>query len=141
MKRVLNSILATGCVMVAISMAAVPANSQTIAVQVANIALKSGESTELGDVFWINANCKSMLKATPKVEVLDGPPGVQVAIKEAMVVPRVYSCARPVNGGKLVISASDIDDQSYTQMTLRVTYKTSTGERQRSRVVNVSLFP
>jgi hypothetical protein len=81
------------------------------------------------------------LNGTPTVEIVDGPPGVSVAVKDAMVVPRWLNCAKPVPGGKLMISAKDIEDASYTRLTIRVTFKTKDGERQRSEVYNLSLFP
>jgi hypothetical protein len=77
----------------------------------------------------------------PEVEVLDGPPGVTVAVREAMVTPRAFGCAKPVNGGKVIISAKDIDEPSYSTMTVRYKYKTREGERLFSKVYNVSLFP
>jgi hypothetical protein len=117
------------------------AQAQTIQFTVHDIALKSGESSELGDVYFISSNCKSMLKGTPEVEIMDGPPGVTVAINPAKVVPRFYGCANPVAGGKLTISAKDIQEQSYTRMVLRVNYKTLNGDRQHSKSINVALFP
>ena len=117
------------------------ATAQTIYFGVNDIALKNGESTELGQVYYIGTNCKSLLKGTPAVEILDGPPGVTAAINEAKVVPREFGCASPVPGGKLVISAQDIEDYSRTRMVLRIKLKTSLGDRQLSRDVNISLFP
>ena len=117
------------------------AQAQTIQFTVRDIALKSGESTEFGDVFFIGTNCKSLLKDTPVVEILDGPPGVTAVVNEAKVVPHAYGCASPVAGGKLVISARDIKDYSYTRMVLRITYKTLDGDRQRSQDINIALFP
>ena len=117
------------------------AKSQTIQRTVHDIALKNGETSELGDVYYINSNCKSMLKATPEVEILDGPPGVTVAINAANIVPRSHSCAKPVPGGKLTITAKDIQEQSYTRMVLRINYKTLSGDRQRSANYNIALFP
>jgi hypothetical protein len=96
------------------------AQAQTIQFTVKEIALKNGDSTELGDVYYISTNCKSMLKSTPEVEILDGPPGVAATINAAKVVPRGLGCANPVSGGKLVITAKDIRDYSYTRMVIRI---------------------
>jgi hypothetical protein len=115
--------------------------AQTIQPSVRDIALKSGESTELSDIYLIGLNCKSLLKDTPVVEILDGPPGVTAVVNAAKVVPHGYSCANPVAGGKLVITAKDVQDYSYTRMVLRVTYKTVNGERQYSEELNIALFP
>jgi len=117
------------------------ARAQTIHFFVTNIAMKNGESIEVGDIYFIAADCRSLLTGTPEVEVMDGPPGVAVAIKQAMVVPRGYGCAKPVSGGKLVITANDIEDYSHTRMVRRIKYKTRSGDRMRSQHVNVTLFP
>jgi hypothetical protein len=118
------------------------ASAQTIYFGVNDIALKNGESTEFAEVYHIGANCKSLLKATPEVEILDGPPGVAAAIQEAKIVPRDFGCASPVPGGKLVISAQGkIEDYSRTRMVLRIKLKTSQGDRQYTHDVNISLFP
>jgi hypothetical protein len=106
-----------------------------------SVALKNGESFELADAYWISSTCKSMLVGTPEVEVLDGPPGVTVTIKEAMVTPRYLNCATPIKGGKVIISAKDIDEPSYTTLTIRFKLKTKEGERRVSQVYNISLFP
>jgi hypothetical protein len=103
-------------------------------------ALKNGESVEVGPVYWVS-QCKSLLKSTPEVEILEGPPGLQAAIKASMVLPRHQRCGAKVPGGLLVISAKDIEDPSYTNLTLRITYRTRDGERKLSHVFNLSLMP
>src|SRR5262249_5603414 len=115
------------------------AAAQTL-VGATSIALKSGETAELGQLYWV-INCRSQLKATPTVEIVDGPPGVSVTVKDAMVVPRFQGCAKPVAGGKVTIAAREIDDYSYSRLTLRITYRTRDGDRQASAVYNLSLFP
>lgn len=104
------------------------------------IALKSGESVELGDLFWV-VNCRSVLKSTPEAEILDGPPAVSVAVKAAMVTPRAQRCPKPVPGGTLVITAGGIEDVSYTALTIRITYRGRDGDRKPSLTYNLSLFP
>jgi hypothetical protein len=116
------------------------ANAQTIT-PTPSIALKNGETFELPNAYYISTSCKSLLVATPEVEILDGPPGVSVSIKEAMVTPRGYNCAKPVTGGKVIISAKDVDEPSFSTMTLRYKFKTRDGERFLSQVYKISLFP
>ena len=117
------------------------AKAQTIYFGVHNLALKSGESAELGEVYYISHDCKSLLKGAPEVEVLDGPPGVTAAIKEEKIVPRTFGCTKPVPGGKLIITASEIEEYGRARMVLRIKMKTSVGDRQYSRDVNISLIP
>jgi hypothetical protein len=130
-----------GIAILFLACAAEHAQAQTIQFDVDDVALRNGESVEFGDVYLIGANCRSLLTATPEVEVMDGPPGVTVSIKQAMVVPRYHGCGKPVTGGKMLFFASNVEDYSYTRMVLRVTYKTRSGNVQRSQHVNVTLFP
>lgn len=103
-------------------------------------ALKSDESVEVGDVYYV-LNCRSLLTGTPEVTILDGPPGVTAAVVDAQVTPRLQQCAKPVKGGKLVLKADKIEDQSQTVMTIRVKYKTKDGDREKSLTFGMSLFP
>ncbi len=104
------------------------------------IALKSGETLDLGRLYWVT-NCRSVLTATPQVEILEGPPQVLAAVKEDMILPRREGCAKKVSGGMLTLTAKEIDDPSFTHLTLRVLYKTKDGERKYSHVVNLQLLP
>ena len=105
-----------------------------------SLALKAGESAEIGDLF-IVANCRSLLKSTPQATILSGPPNVTVEVKDADVMPRIAQCSRPVKGGKLLIKAGDVQDESETTMTIRISYDTKDGPRQSGYNVNLSLFP
>jgi hypothetical protein len=116
------------------------AKAQTIT-PTPSIALKNGETFELPDAYYISTACRSLLIATPEVEILEGPPGVSVAIKEAMVTPRASNCAKPVTGGKVIISAKDVDGPSFSTMTLRYKFKTRDGDRFLSQVYKIALFP
>jgi hypothetical protein len=104
------------------------------------VALKSGETTELGLVYYI-ARCRSILTSTPEAEILEGPSQVAVSVKQEMVLPRYQQCASRVPGGKLMITAKEIEDPSYSSLTIRVTYKTKDGERKLSQVFNLHLLP
>jgi len=46
-----------------------------------------------------------------------------------------------VRGGTLIVTAKDISEPKQATLTYRVKYKTKEGDRQRSGVYNVSLFP
>jgi hypothetical protein len=117
------------------------AQAQTMALSgVQTIALKSGESAELGNLYYIS-NCKSILTSTPEVEIIDGPPGVTASVREEMVPARMQKCASPVKGGKLFLAVKDVGDQSFSTLTLRITYRTRDGDRKLSHVFNLELFP
>lgn len=117
------------------------AQAQTIHVPVEEVALRNGESVEFGEVYLIGGDCSSVLTSAPEVEVMDGPPGVAVAIERAMVIPYGHGCDGAVLGGKMNITARGITDYSYSRMTLRITYTTPSGSLQRSQHINITLFP
>ena len=104
------------------------------------IALKDGESVELGNVYWVS-NCRSIMVGIPEIEILEGPREVTLAVKEGMVLPRRQNCASKVPGGTIVATAKDVKEPSEAKLTYRVKYKTKDGERQTSNVYNFSLFP
>jgi hypothetical protein len=88
-----------------------------------SLAIKNGESTELGSV-WYVANCRSIMIGLPEVEILEGPPGLTLSIKEAMVLPRRLNCAKEVPGGILVATAKDVADPVQGKLVYRIKYKT-----------------
>jgi hypothetical protein len=128
-----NTIIAIG---VAIFLSSAAAHAQSTL----RVALKNGESVDIGPVYFIT-NCKSIVIGRPEVEILEGPPEVTVSIREEMVLPRVQNCAQKVPGGTVVLTAKDVTASKEAKLTYRVKYKTKDGDRQRGVVVNVSLFP
>jgi hypothetical protein len=116
------------------------AQAQSWQMNTQSLALKSGESTEVSDLYWV-VNCRSLLTTTPEVTILDGPPGVSATVTEAMVTPRFQQCPKPVAGGKLKVTAGTIEDQSNSIMTIRIRYKTRDGIRDKSMTFTVALFP
>ena len=106
-----------------------------------NVVLKSGESYEYGP-FYVVINCRSMLKGTPAAEIVEGPPGVSVTMKDEMVLPRAHNCPNRVLGATMVISAGkEIEDPSDTRLIVRVTYKTRDGDKKSNNTFNLSLLP
>lgn len=104
------------------------------------MALKSGESEEVIDLYVVQ-NCLSQLNSPPQVEVVDGPPGVTASLKEDMVLPRLQKCPGKVKGAKLVVRAGTVEDPSFSQLTVRVTFDTRDGIRKQTFVINLSLIP
>jgi hypothetical protein len=109
---------------------------------VPDIALKSGETLELGSVYFIQLqNCRSLLLATPGAEILEGPQGVTVTVREGEVVPRAGNCAKKIQGGTLLLKApQQINDSGFARLVIRVTYKTKDGERKESLIYDLTLL-
>ncbi len=104
------------------------------------LALKGGESVEVGSVYYVS-NCRSIMIGIPEVEVLESPELVTISIKEGMVLPRRFNCANRVPGGTMVLTAKQVSEPVEAKLTYRIKYKTKDGDRQTSGVYNLSLFP
>ena len=104
------------------------------------LALKSGESVELGAVYWV-INCRSVMIGLPEIEILEGLDGESLSIKEGMVMARRLNCPKPVPGGTLFITAKDVSEPTEGKLTYRLKYKTKDGDRQTSGAYRVSLYP
>jgi hypothetical protein len=105
------------------------------------IALKSGETAEIGNLFWV-ANCRSLLNGPMTVEVLEGPPDVTASIKDQKIVPHAQNCAKPVAGGVLLLTApKEVKERKQAKLILRVKYPTVDGERQKGHDIDLTLVP
>jgi|HubBroStandDraft_2_1064218.scaffolds.fasta_scaffold716286_1 hypothetical protein len=104
-------------------------------------ALKSGETAEIVNLWWV-ANCRSLLKGPMTVEILEGPPGVTASIREQKIVPHTQNCAKPVEGGVLLLTApTEIKERTQAKLILRVKYPTADGERQKGHDIDLTLVP
>ena len=125
----------TALILAAPALIAGPATARSV------FSLKSGESVDVGDVYWA-AKCKSLLKGDPTAEVLDGPPEVTVSIRKQDITPRGKACTKPVPGGIIVITApKEIKAKAEGKVTVRLKVPTVDGERQSNREYDVKLFP
>jgi hypothetical protein len=105
------------------------------------VALKSGETTELGNLFFV-ANCRSLLNGPITVEILEGPSDVTASVREQKIVPHSQNCAKPVAGGILLLTApKEIKERKQAKVILRVKYPTVDGERQKARDIDLTLVP
>jgi hypothetical protein len=135
MRVVSNSGLAISCLGLAIF--ATPAG--THAQQgLRRIALKSGESTELRNYYFVQ-HCQSIMIGKPVLDVLEGPEELIVSLKEGTKVPQ--KCTKPVPGGTVIATAKDVKAPKEAKLTIRLKFNTKVGERQSSNIYNVSLFP
>ena len=104
------------------------------------IALKNGETVELGPVYWI-ANCHSIMVGLPEIEILEGPSQATLSIREEPVLPRRQGCANKVPGGILLLTAKGVTDKIEGKLIYRLNYKIKDGPRQLSSTIMLTLFP
>jgi hypothetical protein len=108
--------------------------------QVRTIAMKSGETVELGSAYWAT-NCKSIAIGEPQAEILEGPPELTLTVRPGMVVPRAQGCINQIPGGTLVAEAKEIPEKKSARLVIRVKFKTKDGDRQAAQTYFVELFP
>jgi hypothetical protein len=104
------------------------------------ISLKANENFDLGSVYWVS-NCMNLLSSFAGVEVLEGPPGITLTIREEDVVPRKQNCPNKVPGGVVVASVKSVPENVAGILKYRVLYNTSHGLRQSNHSVQISLYP
>ena len=120
--------------------ATVPTETNVPTANIQRIALKSGESWEIGLAYSVR-NCRSILIGKPEIEVLEGPPEVTVILKEGDVIPRNQGCANKVPGGTMVATAGNVTETKLSRLMVRVKYKTKEGDRQGAVVYYIGLVP
>jgi hypothetical protein len=105
------------------------------------VALKSGETVELNNLFWV-ASCRSLLTGPMRVEILQGPPEITASIRQQKIVPHVLNCAKPVDAGVLLLTAAkDVQTKIQAKVVLRVKFPTVDGEKQRSFDLDAIVMP
>ena len=103
-------------------------------------SLKSNENVDLNPVYWVS-NCQSLLKSFVGVDVLEGPPGITLAIRDEEVLPRRQHCPNKVLGGTVVASVKGVPVKASGTLKYRVRYNTANGVQQSNHTVQMSLYP
>ncbi|MDR2335993.1 MAG: hypothetical protein LBE61_21205 [Burkholderiaceae bacterium] len=119
-----------------IALATLPSHAQT-----RQVSLKSGESADIGAVYWVK-NCQSSLKKITGVDVLEGDAaGLQLSVREEPVQATRQNCPEKVPGGVVVVSTGAVQEKRSTLIKYRVRYDTLDGLQQSTHTVSVDLFP
>jgi hypothetical protein len=105
------------------------------------VSLKNGEQADLGAVFWIE-NCQSRLVKFSGIDLLNGPPGLKLSLREEAVAPSArYNCSNRVPGATVVLSANGFTSKYEGTISYRVRYDTRDGNKQSSHSAKVQVFP
>lgn len=114
--------------------------SLSVSASAQDTSIKSGESVDLFAVYWI-ANCRSILKNFVGVDVLEGPLGVTISLREEPVRAQRQNCPDSIPGATLVVTAKDVTERSVSTLKFRVRYNTDDGPRQSSHSLRLFLYP
>jgi hypothetical protein len=105
-----------------------------------NMALKSGETLDLGPVYY-QAKCSSIMTGLPVAEIMEGPAQISATVTPAMVLPRTQGCAKEIKGGRLSVTAKEVTEKAEGPLVIRVKYPTKDGEMQTTRFYHVVIYP
>ena len=108
--------------------------------EVRNLALKSGETLELGPLYW-QAKCSSIMTGLPVAEIMEGPGQIAATVTAAMVLPRAQGCAKEIKGARLSVTAKEVKEKTEGPLAIRVKYPTKDGEKQNTRFYHVVIYP
>ena len=105
------------------------------------ISIKSGESADIGVVYWVK-NCNSTLQKVSGIEILDGNnPVLQFGVREELVNASRQNCASKVPGGVVYVTASQVAEKQSTVIKYRVKYETTDGQQQSTHSVQLDMYP
>jgi hypothetical protein len=106
-------------------------------------SLKVGESADLGGFYWANRHCESLLIGFKDLDLLEGPPGIELSIRKEDVKDERPGCqGRMIPGGVVVLTAKAIPSKFIGIIRFRVRYKTMTeGITESTHSRNIALYP
>lgn len=102
---------------------------------------RPGETINLGPTYWVPpVTCQSVAIAKPDVEILSGPPGLKVDVREAMVVPNnVGNCKNEVKGAYLWLSVPEDIEGGTAHVIARITQHDRNGPQPRGFAFNLMI--
>jgi len=106
-----------------------------------NFSLRKGESADLGAFYWIS-NCVSVLKDFAGVDLVEGPPGIELTLRPEPVTATRQNCAAPVPGGTVVLTVKEVPAKFEGPLRYRVRYNLQDGgTRQTNHSTVILLLP
>jgi hypothetical protein len=115
--------------------------SMTPALAQEAISAKSGQSVDLGAVYWVE-NCQSRLDGFVGVEMSSGPAGVTLALRKEDVKAERQKCPTPVPGATVVATMPSVSQPVKGTIKYKVTYLLKNGGKQTSdHSRNISITP
>ena len=106
------------------------------------ITLKSGQSADLFPVYWIE-NCVSQLDHFAGVEIVSGPPGLKLSLRQQDVKAVRQNCSALVPGAIVVVTAPEVSQPSSGTLKYKVRYvlKNGGGNRDSEHSRQIALVP
>ncbi|WP_127075673.1 hypothetical protein [Rhodomicrobium lacus] len=104
------------------------------------LALKSNETSDIMPLYGVK-DCKSLLTATPEIEVLQGAPELTLSVRPDKILPPGGKCKDKVDGGVVVATVGKVEKPFDGPLTFRVKYKTKDATRQSAHTFDLKLFP
>lgn len=102
------------------------------------IAIKGGETVDIGPIYWVNSQtCQSLSTTKSDVEILEGPPGITIDVKEDMVIPVAYGCKNKIKGGHIMLTVPEGVETSAARLIIRLTHHAKDGDHKRGMVYNL----
>lgn len=104
------------------------------------MSIRKGESIDLDAVYW-QRNCESILLHFDGVQLMEGPPGLSLLIRQEPVWARHRNCRNHLYGGTVVLTATNVTEKFEGTIHYRVTYSTKEGNKQSNHSKKVIVYP
>ena len=101
-------------------------------------AARPGETINLGPVSWVNTTtCQNVAVAKADFEILSGPAGLSIEVREAMVIPNAGSCKNEVKGGYVWLTVPPDIEGPTAHVVTRVIHHDRNGPQARGFAFNL----
>jgi hypothetical protein len=133
-----KSIWRSVCGQVAFALAAVPSIVWAQEYS-ATLSAKIGETLDVFPVYWVG-NCQSRLVKFEGIDVLEGPSGVTLALREQKVFARRQNCPNQIPGAVVTLTVQTAAAKFSGPVAFRVRYFTEDGRTQSSHRIKLDVY-
>jgi hypothetical protein len=102
-------------------------------------SVKNGETIDLYPVYWVG-NCQSRLLKFEGIDLLEGPPGIVLKLREQKVFAVRQNCPNPIPGAIVTLTVQNVASKFSGTVAFRVRYFTEDGSKQSSHKIKLDIY-
>jgi hypothetical protein len=106
-------------------------------------SIKGGETLMLRSLTSTTANCDPLFVSFDSIDVIEGPTELSLKFEPGKVntYTSTRTCPEAVPGGRVMLTATGVDERKEANLVFRVSYQTRTGPWQQTIRFRVLMFP
>lgn len=106
-------------------------------------SIKGGETLLLRSLTSVTGNCDPLFVSFNSIDVIEGPPELYLKFEPGKVntYTSTRNCPEAVPGGRVMLTATGVDERKEAMLVFRVSYQTKTGPWQQTIRFRILMFP